>query len=261
MSIKLEEKIAIVTGGAMGIGFGITKLFVEAGARVLIADIDEKQAKASANKLSEFSDQIDIIGVDISKKEAGEKIIERCIKTFNGIDILVNNAGIFPQVPMLEMSPALFDKIYEINLRGLAFIAKAVALQMIKQGRGGKIINMASIDAFHPSTVGLAAYDASKAGVVMFTKSLALELGKDNIQVNAIAPGGIQTEGTSKPSEDSNMTQEEMDKFLEEFAKKIPLGRMGVPEDIAKVAVFLASSYANYITGETIVVDGGMLLS
>jgi len=261
MSIKLVGKVAIVTGGAMGIGFGIAKRFAEAGAKVLIADIDARQAQFAADNLSNLSDYVIAMQVDIAEEDAGKKIIAKCIEKFNAIDILVNNAGIFPQVPMLEMAPDLFDKVYRINLLGLAFTAKAAALKMIELGKGGKIINIASIDAFHPSMIGLAAYDASKGGVVMFTKSLALELGKHGINVNAIAPGTIQTEGTSKPLEGSNLTKEQMEKIMDDFTKRIPLGRMGTPDDIAKVAVFLASSYSDYITGETIIVDGGILLS
>lgn len=261
MSIELEGKIAVVTGGATGIGLGIAKRFAEAGAKVLIVDIDGKQAQFAADNLSKSSDSVVAMQVDIAQEDAGERIIAKCIETFKTIDTLVNNAGIFPQVPMLEMAPDLFDKVYRINLKGLAFTAKAAALKMIEGGKGGKIINIASIDAFHPSMIGLAAYDASKGGVVMFTKSLALELGKYGIHVNAIAPGGIQTEGTSKPLEGSKLTGEQMKKMMDDFTKRIPLGRMGMPDDIAKVAVFLASSYSDYITGETIIVDGGMLLS
>jgi 2-deoxy-D-gluconate 3-dehydrogenase len=132
---------------------------------------------------------------------------------------------------------------------------------MVEQGRGGTIINISSIDAFRPSMVGLAAYDASKGGVLMFTKNLALELGPKGIRVNGIAPGGITTEGASKPLAESGMSEEQMKAMTEEFTARIPLGRMGVPDDIAKVAVFLASSAAGYMTGETVIVDGGRLLS
>lgn len=261
MSITLQGKVAVVTGGAMGIGFGIAKRFAESGAKVLIADVDEERAVAAAQSLAKSAESVAALGVDIAKEGAGEIIVAACIEKFKTIDILVNNAGIFPQVPMLEMAPDLFDKVYKINLKGLAFISQAVARTMVKRGKGGKIINIASIDAFHPSMIGLAAYDASKGGVVMFTKSLALELGVHGITVNAVAPGGIETEGTTQPLEGSGVTKEQQKEIMDEFTKKIPLGRLGVPDDIAKVAIFLASPYADYITGETIVVDGGRLLS
>jgi 2-deoxy-D-gluconate 3-dehydrogenase len=133
---------------------------------------------------------------------------------------------------------------------------------MVDQGGGGAIINIASVDGLHPSMVGLAAYDASKGGVIMFTKNIALELAPHGIRVNAIAPGGITTEGTSRPLAGSGMTQQQMQELQDNFIRtKIPLRRMGQPDDIATVAVFLASSATGYMTGETVVVDGGMLLT
>lgn len=260
MDGRLAGKVGLVTGGAMGIGFGIVKRFVAEGANVLLADLNGEAAQAAACKLS-GPGKVRVTQADIAEEGAGERLVARCVEAFGAIDILVNNAGIFPQVPVLQMTPEVFDRVYRINLKGLAFASKAAAARMIEQGRGGKIINIASIDAFHPSMVGLAAYDASKGGVVMFTKSLALELGRHGITVNAIAPGGITTEGTSRPLEGSGLTAEEMRRMLEAFTARIPLGRMGVPDDIAKVAAFLASADADYITGETIIVDGGMLLS
>jgi 2-deoxy-D-gluconate 3-dehydrogenase len=258
----LTGKSAVVTGGAMGIGFGIAKRLVEAGANVLIADLDEAAAAKAAETLSNGAARVLAIHADVSQDDTGERIVARCVQGFGALDIFVNNAGIYPQVPMLEMRPELFDKVYRVNLRGTAFCAQAAARRMIAQGTGGKIVNIASIDAIHPSMVGLAAYDASKGGVQMFTKNFALELAPHGIQVNAIAPGGIATEGASRPLEGSGMTAEQMKAVTENFIKlKIPLGRMGVPDDIAKVAVFLASSASDYMTGETIVVDGGTLLT
>ncbi|MGH2657965.1 MAG: SDR family oxidoreductase, partial [Actinomycetota bacterium] len=165
---------------------------------------------------------------------------------------------IYPMAPMLQTQAELFDRVYRVNLRGLAFASKAAAARMIEQGGGGKIVNIASIDAFHPSMVGLAAYDASKGGVLMLTKALALELGPHGIQVNGIAPGGITTEGSSAGL--GGMSEEQIRALTEEFLSHIPLRRMGVPDDIATVAVFLASKASDYMTGETVIVDGGRLL-
>src|SRR5690554_6575099 len=250
----ISGKNSIITGGAMGIGFGIVRRVVQAGANVLVADIDRKVVEATADSLQGNPGKAVAMQIDVSQNDAGDKMVERCVDEFGSLDILLNNAGIFPSVPMLEMEPALFDKVIAVNLKGLAFASKASAARMIKQGKGGRIINIASIDSIHPSMVGLATYDASKGGVAMFTKNFALEVAPHNILVNAIAPGAITTEGTTNP------TQKERIQAMDEFLKMIPLGRAGEPDDIAKVAVFLASSAADYITGEMIVVDGGRLL-
>ncbi len=244
----MSGKNAIVTGGALGIGFGIVKRLTEAGANVLIADMNEDAAKASAEKLGE---RVAAMKADVSQDAEG--IVARCVEIFGSLDIFVNNAGIYPMSLMAETSTDLFDKVYQVNLKGTAFCAKAAAQQMINQGSGGKIINVASIDSFHPSMVGLAAYDASKGGVLMLTKSLALEYAAHNVLVNGIAPGGILTEGAGAGKMDEAM--------ISGFASRIPLQRMGTPDDVAKVALFLASDAADYMTGSIIVVDGGVLLA
>jgi 2-deoxy-D-gluconate 3-dehydrogenase len=256
----LQGKNAVVTGSAMGIGRAIAARFVQAGANVVVADLDGEAAALVAKELGGPDRAVPML-VDVGTDEAGEAMVATCVETFGSIDTLVNNAGVYPVVPMLQMPPDLFDRVYRVNLRGLAFASKAAATRMVAQGRGGKIVNIASIDSFHPSMVGLAAYDASKGGVLMLTKSMALELGPHGIQVNGIAPGGITTEGSSAPLEGSGLTKEKMQAITEEFTSRIPLGRMGVPDDIAKVAVFLASSASDYMTGETVIVDGGRLLS
>ncbi len=259
--MSLEGKAAVVTGGAMGIGFGIAKRFVEAGANVLLADIDAKAADAAAGRLQGKQGRAVALTVDVADDTAPERIVSRCVESFGGLDVLVNNAGIFPSVPVLQMPPQLFDRVLRINLRGLVLLSKSAGLQMVNQGRGGKIINIGSIDSLRPSMVGLAAYDASKGGVLMFTRSFALEMAPHNVQVNAILPGGITTEGASRPLQGSGMTEAQMKDVLDAFVKKIPLGRMGVPDDIAKVAVFLASPASDYMTGAHVVVDGGALLA
>jgi 2-deoxy-D-gluconate 3-dehydrogenase len=255
----LAGKNAVVTGGAMGIGFGIAKRLVEAGANMLIVDIDGGAAKAAAEKLVGSRGKAASFQANVAEEGIGYKIAAKCAELFGSIDILVNNAGIYPTSPVLRMTHDFFDRVIKINLQGLTFISKAVAARMVEKGKGGKIINIASIDAFHPSMVGLAAYDASKGAVVMFTKSLALELAPHGIMVNAIAPGGIATEGTSKPLK--GMAENQMKQMMEAFVARIAVGRMGTPDDIGKVAIFLASSASDYITGHTVIVDGGMLLT
>lgn len=256
----IAGKSAIVTGGAMGIGFGVVSRYVEAGANVLIADLDADGAAARAATL-DGPGKTAWIGVDVSSDGAGQRLVDECLSNFGSVDILVNNAGIYPMTPMLDLSRESWQRVIDINLTGLAFVSKAVGARMVEEGTGGAIVNIASIDALHPSMVGLAAYDSSKGGVLMFTKSLALELAPHGVRVNAIAPGGINTEGTAAPLLESGMTQEQMEAMTAQFEAAIPLGRMGAPDDIAKVALFLASPAAGYMTGELVVVDGGRLLN
>jgi 2-dehydro-3-deoxy-D-gluconate 5-dehydrogenase len=250
---------ALVTGAAKGIGRGIAGRLAEGGANVLIADIDLAAAQHVAEHLAQDEGRPVAMHVDVSSEADCVAAVQRCIEEFGSLDLLVNDAGVFPSSTVLEMSPEFFDRVLGINLRGLVFMSKAAGLQMVRQGRGGKIVNIASIDSVHPSFPGLAAYDASKGGVLSFTKNFALEMAPHHVTVNAIAPGSIATEGTSQPV--TGLTKEQTDAMMAAFTQRIPMKRMGVPDDIAKVAVFLASSAADYMTGALIVVDGGMLLS
>jgi len=259
---SLHGKNAAVTGGAMGIGRGIVERLAEAGANVLIADMSGEDAQTTADEVTaKGGGKVVAIQLDCTDSCAGDEIVKACADEFGSIDILVNNAGIYPQVPMLQMEEGLWDKVLSLNLKGLAFISKAVAARMIEQGSGGAMVNIASIDGIHPSMVGLAAYDASKGGVIMFTKNFALEVAPQGIRVNAVAPGAIATPGTAAPLQGSGMTEEQMAEMMKAFTAKIPLGRQGGPDDIGKVVAFLVSSGADYMTGETVVVDGGYLLS
>jgi 2-deoxy-D-gluconate 3-dehydrogenase len=259
---SLAGRSAVVTGGAMGIGLGCATWLARAGAAVLIADLDGDAAKRSAAELVDEGLIVDGIAVDVTEPDAGERLVAACVERHDVLDVLVNNAGIYPQVPMLDMDPALFDRVYELNLRALAFCSQAAGRWMRDNGRGGAIVNIASVDALHPSMVGLAAYDASKGGVLMFTRNFALEMAPHGVRVNAIAPGGIDTPGSKGPLEGSGMTAEQMEELRRGFLeRRIPMRRYGVPEDIGKVAVFLASDAASYVTGEVVVADGGMLLA
>lgn len=256
---SLDGKVAAVTGAAHGIGRGIARHLAGAGASVLVTDIDEVAAKESA---ATIDGAVASARIDVAHPDAGRDLVAAAAERLGPIDVLVNNAGIYPQVPMLQMERQLWERILAVNLTGLAFLTRDVAADMVRRGQGGAIVNIGSIDGLHPSMVGLAAYDASKGGVHMLTKSLALELAPHGIRVNEIAPGGVATEGTAKPLEGSGLTPDEMAAMMADFIeRKIPLGRMGVPGDIATVAVFLASEASAYMTGETIVVDGGTLLT
>lgn len=256
-TISLDGKVAVVTGGAMGIGFGIAYRLAEAGASVVIADLNADVGNTAAKELNDNEWKGAFIKTDVADEKQVKEAIEFTLKKYGGIDILVNNAGIYPVIPVMQMQSADFDKILSTNLRSAFFFTKSAAEAMIKQGRGGKIINITSIDALHPSSVGLAAYDASKHGLWGFTKNIALELAPHNIQVNAIAPGGIATPGTGV----GKTATPEIEIILKKFLEKIPMKRMGDPDDIGKVALFLASDLSSYITGSQIVVDGGVLLA
>lgn len=260
----LHNKTALVTGGAMGIGKAIVERLSEAGASVVIADIDKEQGAAASAEMKAKGRWVEYIFADTSQLNDIEKTVDFTIKTFNSVDILVNNAGIFPFSPALNLTEELWDKVLNINLKGAFFFAQKSAHKMIAGGKGGRIINIASIDAIHP-TGNLAHYDASKGGLMMMTKSLALEWAKNGITVNAIAPGSIQTpgaqQGTAAMVEAAGLKPEQLAEMGKAFTARIPLGRAGEADEIASVVLFLASDAARYITGETIVVDGGYLLS
>lgn len=253
--LDLTNKAAIVTGGAKGIGQGIAYRLAEAGAKVLVADMDEATAQATASDLTAKGWIAKAFTVDVSDETQIQAMINLCHETFGSVDILVNNAGIYPPAPIAQLTAEQFEKVIHVNLRSVFLATKHVAEVMKSQG-GGKIINVTSIDALHPSMIGLAHYDASKHGVWGFTKNSALELSVSNIQVNAIAPGGIATPGVAAMNQGAAPNEE----VIKAFLAKIPMHRMGEADEIGKVALFLASDMASYMTGEQIVVDGGALL-
>ena len=194
--LDLSSRSAIVTGGAMGIGLGIARRLHEAGADVLIADLDEQAAVEAVADLEAAGPAGAVaIQVDVSNAASVERMIGAAVRDFGGVDILVNNAGIYPIVPLAKIDADIFRHVLDVNLTGLFMCTQAAAAQMVLQGRGGRIVNVTSIDALHPSMVGLAHYDASKHGAWGFTKNVALELAQENILVNAVAPGGIVTPG------------------------------------------------------------------
>jgi len=257
--LDLTGKTAIVTG-AVGIGYGIINRLAEAGANVLVASRNEEEINKTVTEMTTKGYKVKGVKADVSIESEVKNIVETAVKEFGGVDILVNNAGIFPSIPVHQMTLEDFDKVLSINLKGVFLCSKYTSEQMIKQGKGGKIINITSIDALHPSMIGLAHYDASKHGVWGFTKNLALELAPHKIWVNAVAPGGISTPGMQK-MQGTLPPGIDMKKVLEVFLNKIPMHRMGEPDEIGKVVLFLASEMSSYMTGSQIVVDGGVLLS
>lgn len=259
--LNLSRKTAIVTGG-VGIGYGIAYRLAEAGTRIIIASKNREEAEESAKKLTDNGWKATAIQCDVSVEEDVKHMVEAAIAAYGAIDILVNNAGIYPSIPVHQMTLEQFQKVIAVNLEGVFLTTKYVSEHMIRTGKGGKIINITSIDALHPSMIGLAHYDASKHGVWGFTKNIALELAPHKIWVNAIAPGGILTPGVQKQQPTPSVAQDiDMAKIMDAFLAKIPMHRMGEPDDIGKVALFLASDMSSYMTGSQIVVDGGVLLS
>lgn len=256
--LDLREKAAIVTGGAKGIGFGISYRLAEAGAKVLIADLDEMAAQAAARDLVNKGWTAEPVVVDVSSEADVQRMIGTCVDKFGSLDILVNNAGIYPPTPVAQMTAEQFEKVMHVNLRSV-FLTTKHAAEVMKPHGGGKIINITSIDALHPSMIGLAHYDASKHGVWGFTKNAALELAANKIWVNAIAPGGINTPGVAAMSQGANAEQQAT--AVQAFLAKIPMHRFGEPDEIGMVALFLASDMSAYMTGEQVVVDGGVLLT
>ncbi len=258
--IDLSGKVAIVTGGARGIGFSISRHLAEAGASVLIADIDGDEAKESARRILDCGYQAISAFCDVSDEVSVRDMVSFAVERLGQIDILVNNAGIYPRKSFLEMTLADFERVMAVNLAG-AFLCTLYASRKMVERRCGCIINIASIEALHPSSTGMSAYDASKGGLLMLTKSMAKELGIYGVRVNAIAPGAIATHGVFSQFKKELSQEEEKAqlKELKSFLARIALGRMGEVDEVARVALFLASEMASYITGEVVVVDGGYL--
>ena len=259
--LNLQGRSAIVTGGAKGIGYGIAYRLAEAGAKVLIADTDMATAEKTVQEFANKGWTAKAAQIDVSSEADVQDMVSICHEAFGSVDILINNAGIFPSVPIAEMTEAQFERVIHVNLRSV-FLTTKYASEVMKRQGGGKIINITSIDALSPSMIGLAHYDASKHGVWGFTKNSALELAPHKIWVNAIAPGAIQTPGIEAMQADAPPSAgTDSKRMVETFLSKIPMHRMGKPDEIGLVALFLASPMASYMTGEQIVVDGGALLS
>jgi len=247
--MKLKNKIAIVTGSGGGIGKSIALELAKEGAKVVVSDIDLKGCQNVCNEIKKINSDVIAVKCDVSKKSDVDAMIKKTIQKFQKIDILVNNAGVVLMKPFVEMTEKDWDFILDINLKGVFLCTNAVARQMIKQ-KSGKIISVASI-AGKVGFMNTSAYCASKAGIINLARELALELSPHNINVNVIAPGVIATKMTEDMLKDK--------KTKKVLLASTPLGRVGQPEEIGKAAVFLASDDSKFITGHTLVVDGGWL--
>jgi len=243
---RLEDRVAIVTGGARGIGKGICFRFADEGAKVAVFDVISGEAKKVAAEIVKSGGAALALKVDITKASEIEKAVKEVVAKFGKVDILVNNAGITRQCKVADMTDEVWDSVVEVNLKGVFLCCRAVIPHM-KAQKYGKIVSIASILAQRGGAY-YAHYGATKAGVVSFTQSLAIELGRHNINVNAIGPGIIDT-----PMSAGDVASE----LQQSLIKRIPLRRIGTPRDIANAALFLASDEAAYITGQCLYVCGG----
>jgi len=245
---KLDGKVAIVTGASTGLGQGMTLALAEAGADIV--GVDYVACTETKEKVEKIGRKFLEIQANLLSIEPINGIIEKTVDTFGHVDILVNNAGIIRRTDALEFSEKDWDDVMNINLKTVFFFSQAVAKQFIKQGTGGKIINIASMLSFQGG-IRVPSYTASKSGVMGLTRLLANEWAKYNINVNAIAPGYMATNNTAQLREDAQRSAE--------ILARIPAGRWGTPEDLQGAVVFLASSASDYVNGYTVAVDGGWL--
>jgi 3-oxoacyl-[acyl-carrier protein] reductase len=245
----LEGKGVLVSGASRGIGEAAAHRFLEEGCRVFLCARGEQGVQETVRRLRAVG-EVDGIACDVSREEDVDRLVEAADRFLGGIDVLANNAGVAWQEPFLDITLEHWDEILDINLRGMFMVAQRVAARMVERGRGGAIINMSSTNAFE-GEAGYAHYNASKGAIVMLTRTMASELGVHGIRVNALCPGKIFTplQGEAEDPEYTARYERE----------RIPLGRSGTVEEVAAAYAFLASDEATFVTGESLVVDGGQL--
>jgi len=246
--MKLKDRVAIVTGGASGIGKAISERFAREGAGVVICDVDLKSAQEISDRLKEKDVNSKAFEVDVSDSSQVERVVNNIVEEFKRIDILVNNAGISKDSLLIRTDPSDWDRIIAVNLKGAFNFIKSTARVMMRQ-KYGRILNITSVVGIM-GNAGQSSYAASKAGLVGLTKSTAKELASRGITVNAVAPGYIRTPMTE------NLSQAVKEGYL----SSIPLGKTGTPQQVANLVLFLASDEADYITGQVIQIDGGLLM-
>jgi NAD(P)-dependent dehydrogenase (short-subunit alcohol dehydrogenase family) len=245
---KLDGKVAVVTGGASGIGLRVVELFVEEGARVLIGDLDADGVAGAIARLGHNA--VDGTTVDVRDEDAVQNMVERTVRRFGRLDVAFNSAGIGGMAPIEDYPLRAFKRVLDVCLTGVFLSVKHESAQMIAQGTGGSIINVGSINSVQAGE-GMAAYCVAKAGVAMLTKVAALELGRHQVRVNAIGPGFVYTPLTSRLRESGSD---------EAFLAETPMGRLAEPEDIARLALYLAADESSHVTGQLVLVDGGATL-
>ena len=247
--MRLKDKVALITGGARGIGQAIAMTFAREGADIVVADVNLEIAQKTASEIEGLGRKALALEMDVTNYDLVEAGINKILDKMGKVDILVNNAGITKDNLVLRMSQSEWDAVINVNLKGTFNCIKAVSRPMVKQ-RSGRIISIASIIGLMGNP-GQANYAASKAGIIALTKTIAKELASRNINANAVAPGFIQTEMTAKLSEE----------IKKKMLEAIPLAKLGTPQDVANVCLFLASDESSYITGQTITIDGGMVMA
>ena len=246
----LKDKVAIITGAAKGMGKADSIKLAQAGAKVVVCDIDTAGCQLVVDEIKKMRGEAIAVKCDVSKKVDVDSVVAETLKKFGKIDILVNNAGIFPFEPFLQMPEVNFEKVVDVNLKGCFLMAQACAKEMVKQ-KSGSIVNITSIAMGQVGVgfAGLAHYCASKGGMVAMSQAMALELAPLGVRVNCIAPGAIDTPGASSTNMDA--------KAMEAMLAPIPMHRKGKAEEIANAVLFLASNESSYMTGSVMVVDGG----
>ena len=248
--MRLQDKVAIITGGGNGMGRATALRFAREGALVAVADIESENAEKVAAEIHAAGGRAFAQALDVRARASIDALIARTVEEFGRVDILCSIAGVVLNDPFLEMSQEHWTRVLDVNLTGVFLCGQAAARQMVKQGTGGKIVNMASTNGL-VGEADLAHYNASKFGVVGLTMTMAIELAPHNITVNAVCPGMIRTRMTEPYMS--------MPGFYDDYMQKIPMKRIGEPEEVAGCFVFLASDDASFITGTTLVVDGGQL--
>jgi 3-oxoacyl-[acyl-carrier protein] reductase len=246
----LDGQVAIVTGGAQGIGFGIATVLRAEGANVLIADVDDAAAKAAASALSGGSEHALAVHTDVTDRDSVARMAAAAVQRWGRIDILAANAGIYPSAPLRDLDPGVWDQVMAVNARGALFAIQACLPQMTERGYG-RIVMTSSVTGPLVAVPEFGHYAASKAAMLGLMRSAALEVIRDGITINAVMPGNIRTEGFT-----ANTPAEHQARMLEH----IPLGVLGEPEDVGWAVRYLASREARYVTGQTLVIDGGQVL-
>lgn len=258
--MKLSKKVAIVTGAGTGIGRGIAKMLAKEGAIVVVTDVNEDTVKSTANEIKSIGGESLAAKMDVRSSNQIDEVVKRTLEAFGKIDILVTNAGVSTMAPVVDMTEEEWDFNLDVNAKGTFLCTKPVLKQMIKQGKGGRIVCVSSLAGKFGNKY-YSHYSASKWAVIGFVKSVAMEVAQHQITINAVCPGRVATSMEEREMGwEAKYLKMPLEDVKKAYVDSIPLGRLETPEDVAKLVVFLASDDADYITGEAIEVTGGMFI-